>query len=117
MFNDEEIKAAKATREAIISGNISELKSVYMAGEICMWDEMQSKASQDGWVRVEDEKPPKNTTVIGYFPEGTEGSGRKPVVGAAIRYSDDVISDFPNSTAYCFVATHWQPLPQPPKTI
>ena len=43
MFTDEEITAAKATRDAIVKENISELKSIYMAGEIVMWDEMQAK--------------------------------------------------------------------------
>jgi len=43
MFTNEEVTAAKATRDAIISENISELKSIYMAGEIVMWDEMQAK--------------------------------------------------------------------------
>lgn len=43
MFTEEEVKAAKATREAIIKGDVAELKSIYMAGEICMWDEMQSR--------------------------------------------------------------------------
>lgn len=43
MFTPEEVKAAKATRDAIIKENIPELKSIYMAGEIVMWDEMQAK--------------------------------------------------------------------------
>lgn len=46
MFTDEELKAAKATRDAIIKENISELKSIYMAGEIIMWDEMRTKIQQ-----------------------------------------------------------------------
>lgn len=41
-FTEEEVRAAKKTRDAIINGSISEeLKSVYMAGEICMWDELR----------------------------------------------------------------------------
>lgn len=40
-FAPKEIEAAKAVKEQIINGDISELKSVYMAGEICMWDELQ----------------------------------------------------------------------------
>lgn len=43
MFTKEEVKAAKATRDAIIEENISELKSIYMAGEIVMWDECEQK--------------------------------------------------------------------------
>ena len=41
MFTDEEISAAKAIRDALVSGEMpQELKSIYMAGEICMWDEL-----------------------------------------------------------------------------
>ena len=39
-FTAEEIKAAQATRDTIIRDNISVLKSIYMAGEICMWAEL-----------------------------------------------------------------------------
>lgn len=42
-FTDQEVKSAKATRDAIINEEISELQSVYMAGEICMWDEMRAE--------------------------------------------------------------------------
>lgn len=34
MFTNEEVKAAKATRDAIVNGDVNELKSIYMAGEI-----------------------------------------------------------------------------------
>ena len=40
-FTKEELRAAKETRETIIKEGIPELASIYMAGEICMWDEMQ----------------------------------------------------------------------------
>ena len=40
-FTEEEIKIAKKTRDVIISEGISELRAIYMAGEICMWDELQ----------------------------------------------------------------------------
>lgn len=43
MFTSEEVKAAKQTRQVIIDENIMELKAVYMAGEICMLDELQGK--------------------------------------------------------------------------
>ena len=65
------------------------------------------------WVKA-SELPEVGIRVIGYFPEGTEGSGGKPVVATAINYSGKVQSDFPNSTAYCFTASHWMPFPQPP---
>ena len=42
-FTDEEIKIAKQTREVIIKDGTPELKAVYMAGEICMWDELQQE--------------------------------------------------------------------------
>lgn len=41
VFTPEEIKAAKQVRDEIINGDISEFKSIYMAGEIVMWDEMK----------------------------------------------------------------------------
>lgn len=41
-FTLEEIKAAKQTRDTIISDDVNELKSIYMAGEICMWDEINN---------------------------------------------------------------------------
>lgn len=43
MFSEEEIKAAKQVRDAIVKSDDGSLKSVYMAGEICMWDEMRQK--------------------------------------------------------------------------
>lgn len=42
-FTKEEIKIAKQTRDVIISEDVEELKAVYMAGEICMWDELQQE--------------------------------------------------------------------------
>jgi hypothetical protein len=67
----------------------------------------------DKWIRVEGELPDYENIVNGYFPDGDEG-GRK--VAEAVRSGDSVISAFPNSTASWFKATHWQPLPSPPKT-
>lgn len=46
-FTDEQIAAARATRDAIIKENVSELKSVYMAGEIVMWADMKDKSNSD----------------------------------------------------------------------
>jgi hypothetical protein len=43
MFTKEEIKTAQQTRKVIIEENIDELKAIYMAGEINMWNEMQAK--------------------------------------------------------------------------
>lgn len=40
-FSKSEIRAAKTARDTIISGGVEELKAIYMAGEICMWDEIQ----------------------------------------------------------------------------
>lgn len=40
-FTEEEVKAAKATRDQLVKERIPEIQSIYMAGEICMWDEMQ----------------------------------------------------------------------------
>lgn len=55
-FTQEEITAAKQTRDAIIKENIDELKSVYMAGEIVMWDEI----SQSPYTAL----PPKARGII-----------------------------------------------------
>ncbi len=46
MYTQQEVAAAKATRDAITKENISDLKSIYMAGEIVMWNELNSKKSQ-----------------------------------------------------------------------
>lgn len=46
-FTEEEVESAKNTRDAIIKGNISELKSIYVAGEIVMWDELQEKQKEN----------------------------------------------------------------------
>lgn len=40
-FTEEQVRAAKQCRDTIIAEDIDELKSIYMAGEICMWDEMK----------------------------------------------------------------------------
>ncbi len=45
MFTPEEIQAAKATRDAIRKEGPDELKAVYMAGEIVMWDGLKGKYS------------------------------------------------------------------------
>lgn len=47
-FTNEEIKTAKQVQKQIFESDSKELKAVYMAGEICMWLEMQ-----------ENEKPPE----------------------------------------------------------
>lgn len=63
-FTEEEVTTAKTVRDAIINGEASELKSIYMAGEICMWDEMrqfttpaaplvQFKSANDSWYKNE----------------------------------------------------------------
>lgn len=49
MFNNAEIKAAREVRNNIISDKMpSEIKSVYMAGEICMWDELTNASNKKG---------------------------------------------------------------------
>lgn len=65
----------------------------------------------NGWIDV-PELPAEGEYVIGFFPDKTEG-GR--YVDKAIRSGNKIISAFPNSTAHCFEATKWQPLPAPPK--
>jgi hypothetical protein len=46
-FTEEEIRIAKQTRAVIVNENIEELKAIYMAGEICMWDELQQKQASE----------------------------------------------------------------------
>jgi hypothetical protein len=43
IFSKEEIEVAKSMRDAIIKEGVSELKSIYMAGEIVMWDELSQQ--------------------------------------------------------------------------
>lgn len=50
MFTEEEVTTAKKVRDTIISENVDELKSIYMAGEIVMWDEQQAKNLQQAHV-------------------------------------------------------------------
>jgi len=43
-FSPEEIKAAKSVKDRALNEHSSQwFKSLYMAGEICMWDELQSE--------------------------------------------------------------------------
>lgn len=64
------------------------------------------------WISAKDEMPERYIDVLGYFPNGTE-EGKK--VAMAYANSDSVQSASNTSTAYCFIATHWMPLPEPPK--
>lgn len=61
------------------------------------------------WISVKEQLPDKGNTVIGFFPDGDE-SGNK-IAPATTYDGKTLISDFPNSTAHCFKATHWMPLP------
>ena len=82
--------------------------------DICM-SSFHNAELPSGWISVEDRLPDLNKQVIGYFPNGIEGSSGKEEVSTAICYNGKKLhSDFPNSTASHFEATHWQPLPQPP---
>jgi hypothetical protein len=62
----------------------------------------------DPWIDVTIKKPDYFEQVLGYFPNGDE-SGNK-VATAIMR--DTLQSDFPNSTASYFEATHWMPIPK-----
>lgn len=42
-FTKEEIEAAKTSRDFIVNSGIKELQSIYMAGEICMYEELKEK--------------------------------------------------------------------------
>jgi hypothetical protein len=63
------------------------------------------------WINIKEKQPPIRETVLGYFPDGTEGGNE---VSTAIWTGTSLHSDFPNSTAYCFKATHWMFFPDPP---
>lgn len=71
------------------------------------------KADVNGsWVATSEKMPEIGKNVIGYFPRKTEG-GR--YISTAISWDGKtLISNFPNSTAHCFEATHWMEFPEPP---
>lgn len=69
------------------------------------------KSSIKEWKILTTFMPPNNFEVMGYFPNGDE-SGEK--VASAIYDGKRLYSAFPNSTAYCFEATHWMYYPEPP---
>lgn len=46
-YTDTEVNAARATRDEVIKQNIPELKSIYMAGEIVMWAEIQERNKEN----------------------------------------------------------------------
>lgn len=54
-FTEEEVTTAKATRNEIIQQDILELKAIYIAGEICMWDEMRNKI-KGSFLKPEDKE-------------------------------------------------------------
>lgn len=58
MFTPEEVKAAKQTRDAIIKEGTPEMKALYMAGEIVMWDQLQSQDSSSNSEKADEVKPP-----------------------------------------------------------
>lgn len=62
------------------------------------------------WVAVDENLPPKYTTVLAYYPEGNE-NGKKV---DTTTYYGGKLTDTGSSIAYCFEATHWAELPEPP---
>lgn len=110
-FSEEEIKAAKNTRRMIVNSENSELKSIYMAGEICMWDELrQTPAQQERWVSVNDGKLPEHEKVLVKF------GGDTVLIGICdsqkewgIYWMDGQGGEDPDRPV-----THWMPLPAPP---
>lgn len=62
------------------------------------------------WVSINEGLPPKNTVVLAYYPEGNE-NGRKV---DTTTYYGGKLTDTGSSVAYCFEATHWAMLPEPP---
>jgi hypothetical protein len=88
-------------KETTISETLKELEQ-----------QVSDLTKERGWISIEDRLPETRDQVIAYFPRGNEG-GEKVATG--IRSQNQIISDFPNSTAHCFKASHWMPLPSPPK--
>lgn len=62
------------------------------------------------WVAVDENLPPKDTTVLAYYPEGNE-NGKKV---DTTTYYGGKLTDTGSSVAYCFEATYWAILPEPP---
>ena len=48
MFTKEDVVAAQAIKATILAGDVSELKSIFMAGQICMWEDMRPKEHHQG---------------------------------------------------------------------
>lgn len=63
------------------------------------------------WVPVGERLPEPMVRVIAFFPTGDEGGN---IVSTGYFNGHEVVSDYPNSTASCFVASAWQPLPERP---
>lgn len=60
-FTHAEIKSAKFVRDSILKDDSEELKSIYMAGEIVMWDEINSNQPKEEDVeKLADEYALKN---------------------------------------------------------
>lgn len=53
MFTEEEIKVAKSVRDQIIKEDPLELGSIYMAGEIVMWAEIQVEKKDEAKKAIE----------------------------------------------------------------
>ena len=65
------------------------------------------------WINVNDKLPEHSNTVLAYFPNGNEEGD---LVSTGYRTNPTtIISDYPNSTAHFFKATHWMEMPEPPK--
>lgn len=59
---------------------------------------------------VDENLPSKGTTVLAYYPEGNEKGNKVDTT----TYYGGKLTDTGSSIAYCFVATHWAKLPDPP---
>lgn len=53
-FTEEEIRVAKQVKDALVNGDLAEeLRSVYIAGEIVMWDELRNQSPSGANVLVD----------------------------------------------------------------
>jgi hypothetical protein len=114
IFTVEEIAAAKRTRERVNKENIDKDRAIYMAGEICMWDELQTslpELKEGDWIRVDSGKLPDwGEFVLVYNTEGATMTGR--ILGkkwcACFLDGETLVGELE--------VTHWRYLPSPPKT-
>lgn len=77
-FTNDEITAAKNIRDQITLDNIDELKSIYMAGEIVMWDELYTASPSS------EQQQPGNGEEKKYPPNIEKSIDKDPICSTAL---------------------------------